>query len=207
MVCTACAGMLFSVCAPKIAQWKTELLFSSDKVKSKRLDTGKSLLLLPLIANQTFDTSAALAPEEVSRSLLGTQGNIKVLFKKDLDAVCLAKNVTASCEIFYAALFKNKILEIATCDTIWQNMPTRYMIVLRVHNGVRISSFDGVTKKRGVIEGELWDAQTGEVIWRAQAAGTEMDKTVTDRQFLANGIREVFTLLPEFIPIQDEVDW
>ena len=73
--------------------------------------------------------------------------------------------------------------------------------------GMRISSFDGVTKKKAVLEGEIWHKKNSEVVWRAQTSGFEMDKKRGDAQFIADGIKELFKLLPEFIPLKEVENW
>ena len=199
--------VLFIGCASNTGQWESELLFKKDAIAHNKLTTGNSVLLFPLIREKAFDTSTALAPEEVVTPIRKQQADIEVLFKRDFEKAYCVNNSRESLDSFYVRLFENDVLAIATSDSAWKYMPSRFVILVRVDKGVRISSFDGVTKKKAVLEGEIWDSKSSEVVWRARTSGFDMDKKTDDAQFIANGIKEIFKLLPEFIPLKEVENW
>ena len=199
--------ILFIVCAPNTGQWESELLYKKDEIAHNKLTTGNSILLFPLIREKAFDTTTTLKPEVLIRSVLKQQAEIEVLFKKDFEKAYRANNSGESLDSFYVQLFENDMLGITTSDSAWKYMPSQFVIVMRLNTGVRISSFDGVTKKKAVLESEIWDKRKSEVVWRARTSGFEMDKKKGDAQFIADGIKELFTLLPEFIPLKEVENW
>ena len=200
-------AILSILCAPNTGQWEAELLYKKDEIEHNKLTTGNSVLLLPLIREKAFDTTTALKPEVLVRSVLKQQAEIEVLFKKDFEKAFRANNSGESLDSFYVKLFENDILGLTTRDSAWKYMPSQFVIVMRLNKGVRISSFDGVTKKKAVLESEIWDKKNSEVVWRAQTSGFEMGKKKGDAQFIADGIKEIFKLLPEFIPLKELENW
>lgn len=200
-------GVLLVSCIAPSAQWKSELLYSSSELENNRLSVGNSILLLPLITKDGFDTSHALSPEVLTKSLMATQQKLNLFFKKDFEESFLPRNNRKMLDSFYVSLFKNDILALHAVDTVWKSIPGRFVIVLRLNTGVRIKSFDGIVKRKAELEGELWDTKRIEIVWRAQSSGFQMDTKVTDAEFILGGLREIFNLLPDFIPVRDEEDW
>ncbi len=205
--CAYVCGVIFISCTAPSVQWKAELLYTSSELESNRLSTGNSILFLPLITRDGFDTSRTLSPEALTKSLVATQGKLKLFFKKDFEESFLPRNSRELLDSLYASLFRNDILALHAVDTVWKTIPARFVIVLRLNTGVRIKSFDGIVKRKAELEGELWDTKRIEIVWRAQSSGYQMDTKITDAEFISRGVREIFNLLPEFIPVRDEEDW
>lgn len=199
--------ILFSVCVPNTGKWESQLLYKKDEIKHNKLTTGNSVLLFPLIREKTFDTTAELSPEVVLKPIIKQQTEIELLFKKDFEKAFSANNSRESLDSFYVKLFENDILGIMTSDSAWKYMPGQFLLIIRMRKGVRINSFDGIMKRKAVLESEIWDRKKGEVIWRAQTSGFEMNKKTGDAQFIAEGIKEIFKLLPEFIPFKEMENW
>ena len=194
-------------CAPKTGHWESELLYKKDEIDHNKLTTGNSILLLPVIIEEGFDTTTALSPEVLIKSLLRQQGQIEVFFRKDFEKAYLSNQRRESLDSFYVKLFKNDMLAITTSDSASKYMPCRFVVILRLNKGVRISSFDGIMKRKAVLEGEIWDKKNIEVVWRAQTSGFEMGKRTDDAQFIANGIKEIFKLFQQFIPLKEVENW
>lgn len=204
---TGILGVLFISCVAPTVQWQSELLYSSSELKDNRLSVGNSILLLPLITKDGFDTSHSLSPEVLTKSLMATQQKLKLFFKNDFEESFLSRNSRELLDSFYVSLIKNDILALHSVDTVWKSLPGRFVIVLRLNTGFRIKSFDGIVKRKAELEGELWDIKRIEVVWRARSSGYQMDTKITDGEFVAGGVRELFNLLPDFIPVRDEEEW
>ena len=194
-------------CAPKTGHWESELLYIKDEISHNKLTTGNSILLFPLIIDEGFDTSAALSPKLLKKSLLSQSGGIEVFFKKDFEKAYLSTQPWELLDSFYVKLFKNDILAITTSDSAWKYMPGLFVVIFRLNKGLRISSFDGIMKKKAVLEGEIWDKKNIEVVWRGQTSGFEMGKKTNDAQFIASGIKEIFKLFPQFISLKEVDNW
>lgn len=212
ITCLFCGGLLVSIvlfmqCAAKKGQWKAELLFENQKLASSKRTTGHTVVVLPLVTDSCFDTSRALAPEKFSRELIREQESIRLLFQNDFEESIILKHGREMLDSFYAAIGTNDMLALHALDTVWKSLPGEYLLAVRVASGVRINSFDNVVKRKAQLEAELWDIRTIEVVWRAKASGFEMNVSVTDAQFVIDGIKKIGTLLPDFIPVREEENW
>ncbi len=186
-------------CASKTGEWRSKLLFVNEDVSKGRLLSGGSILLFPLITEKGFDTTASLSSEKQAKMLHAIRGKLKLYVKKEFEENYLSNNDRALLDSFYISLFANDLLKITASDSIWKSVPSRYILLIRVDKGIRINTFDGVLKRKAVLEGELWDAKNIEVVWRAQSSGYEMDDKVADAVFVAEGMKEIYRLLPEFL--------
>lgn len=194
-------------CASKSSQWKSELLFSNKQLENTARTTGHSVLVLPIIKDNSFDSSQAVSPEKFTKALMREKETIKVYFQKDFEESFILKHGKELLDSFYTSLCKNDILALNALDTVWKNLPGEYLITIRLSTGVRIRSFDDIVKRKAQLESELWDIKRVEVVWRAQSSGYEMNVKVTDAEFIINGIKNICTLMPDFIPIREEENW
>lgn len=194
-------------CASGTGEWRSKLLYSNKEFGKRQYSTRNSILLLPLITEKGFDTGTALPQVVQKEALHRLQGNIEIYFKKDFEEAYLLTNSRELLDSFYIKLFANDFLALTSYDSVWRSVPSQYIMVIRINNGARINSFDGILKRKAVLEIELWDVKNVEVVWRAESSGFEMNSKITDAEFIAQGIKEAFKLLPEFLPVANEENW
>ena len=194
-------------CGSRMEQWNSEVLYSIEDLGRNRLSAECSFLLFPVIINMTFDSSAVLSPKDLSKLLHKHQSGVKVYLRKDFEKKYLSSHSKDSLDNFYTNLFEKDMLSLAGSDTVWNSMSGRYLIVIRLNEGMSIKSFDGLQKRKIVLEGELWHTKRHEVVWRVQSSGFEMKKKVSDAEFIAQGVEEIFKQIPEFLSIRNEENW
>jgi|GEM_PF-3185175 len=208
--CTLVTGvllLLFAGCTPGTRQWSSEILFQKNEIEHNRLSTGNSILLFPLVTESGFDTTSAFSPAALTKDLLQLQKGVTLAGKADFEKAYRAAHTSESLEAFYRGLFKNDMLVLTTNDSAWACMPAQFVVIIRLNKGVRISSFDGILKRKVALESEIWNAKNAEVVWRGQVSGFEMNKEKSDADVLVAGIRELFKLFPEFIPRNEIENW
>ncbi len=202
-----CVFCMLLTCASQSGEWQGKLLYSNKQLAVTDRATGRDVVVLPLIIDNRFDTGQSLAPERFTKALIHDQGAVRVLFRKDFEEKLILKYGREHLDSFYMALIKNDILALNALDTVWNGIPGRYLLTIRVTTGVRINSFDDIVKRKADLEAELWDSKKIEIIWRGQSSGYEMDPEVSDAAFIMKGIQTLFMLLPEFIPVREEDNW
>lgn len=193
-------------CASNKGQWRLKLTYSSEKIGKDRLLTDFSLFFLPIVNGNKFDTFSVYLNKKFKKAI-GKQVGCKVYFKKDFEKLCVSSECKMSLVDFYNGILKDDILEITTCDSVWKYIPGRYMIIIRIKHSVRISSLEGILKRKAFLKAELWDSENVGVVWRAESSGYEMNEKVTDKEFIHKGIKEILGFLPAFVPVRDEKDW
>ncbi|MGD9199985.1 MAG: hypothetical protein PVI26_00340 [Chitinispirillia bacterium] len=197
----------FFDCVNKTGKWNSEVINASDKLKNNRLSTDNSILLLPLITSYGFDTSIALSPKNQTELLKKIQKHISFYYRADLENEFSKKNNIKELDNFYKKLIDGKTLDLTVFHSVWESMPSHYVMVFRINNGSRIRSFDGILKRKVLLEAELWDSEKVEIVWHAKSSGVEMNKDKSDAEFILNGIRNTFELLPEFFRAVNESNW
>ncbi len=194
-------------CASKVEQWHSEQLYSIENLGRNRLSAECSFLLFPVIISKSFDSTAALSPEKLQKILRKYQIGVKTYIKKDFEDKYLSLHSKDSLDRFYTILFEKDILSLAAKDSVWNSMPGQYLILIRLNNGMSIKSFDGLQKRKIVLESELWHTKRHEVVWRLKTSGFEMKKKVSDAEFIAQGVEEIFKQIPEFLSVRNEENW
>jgi hypothetical protein len=197
----------FSGCAPQAERWQSELLYAMEDLGRDRLAGECSFMIFPIIINDAFDTSDILSPKRLKKLLHKIQNGAKVYTHGEFEKKYLASHGKDSLELFYSDLFKKDILSLASRDTVWSAIPGRYLLIIRLNEGMSIKSFEGVKKRKIVLESELWHTKRHEVVWRLQTAGYEMKEKVTDAEFIAEGIEEVLKEIPLFLSSKNEENW
>jgi len=94
-----------------------------------------------------------------------------------------------------------------TADSLWKTIKSSYFMAIRLDNGMVVKDFDRNIRKRLRIEGELWDKNAMEVVWRMSVAGISSGTALPDNVFLSKAIQQLFIALPGSIPNYEEGEW
>lgn len=164
-------------------------------------------MLLPVYTRQGFDTTGVVAPAAQARMLKETRENLEVFFRQELDSMWVRAHDQAELDSFYVRMFSGDILAVAAADSVWAMMPARFVVAARVRSGLRIKTFEGVSRTRAEIEVEVWDALGAEIVWRAEGFGLHTDPSLPDDKFLAEGLRKIYSLLPKCLPPDKSERW
>jgi hypothetical protein len=100
-------------------------------------------------------------------------------------------------EQFYRELAAGDVLSVQNRRGVWNLIDSRYVLVPRVVYAARVKGFDGTPKRKVRLEGELWNADSTEVVWRVSVIGVSKDETTTDDRFVRGALRTMYGALPE----------
>jgi len=200
--------MFFLNCAAQYeGTWKSNVLYQQDNLGKDRLASGRSIFLLPLIVNEKFDTSSAIMPaaqmdmiknrdrKMVTCSMAGLDSLYRKEYKKEMDSS------------FYKSILLGELLKTTANDSVWAVFPCRYLLTVRLISGMTIKTFEQKEKKKVRLEGEMWDSKNPGVVWRSEVYGFEIDAGRSDGDFIASGIKSLFSTLPSFLPVFNEENW
>lgn len=108
---------------------------------------------------------------------------------------------------FFTMLFEGNMLSAGTFDTVWQATKCDYLLVCSIRHGMSVTTFNRVTKKMVLLEAELWDSRSFEVVWRTTVEGSCTRCTVPDSRLITSGIGEIVSALPVLLPSYDNSAW
>lgn len=198
--------LVFGCAGPK-GTWKGKVLHQTPNLGKDRLAHGRSILVLPLLTEKGFDTTDKIMPAAHESVKKSSDKNIATCLKSDLDSIYSQKYSQSIPKSFYNNLQKNDILAITSADSVWEILPCRYLLTIRVTGGMTIKTFEEKVKKKVSIEGEMWDSDNPGVVWRAEVYGYEIDAGRKDHEFISSGIQHLLTMLPNFLPFSNEENW
>lgn len=194
-------------CSAQTGAWRSEVLHYNSNAIEDRYTAGRSVLVLPLIADGKFDTSTTFSSREQAKVIQSIRRSAVPVLQNEFETHCLQTNANLPLDSFYTDIFTQDILSLAAREAVWHCIPGRYMLVTRIQKGVRIQSFEGTVKRKAVVHGELWDVKQYEIIWSANATGVEIGKKITDKKFIMNGLKTLYQALPDIIPVVNEDEW
>jgi hypothetical protein len=168
--------------------------------------SGQSVMVLPILSKKGFDTTSALGASECAALLSGVRGDVTPVYRDEFEKRYLAGHDSASLANFYNKLASGEVMALCTSDSVWKAMGTPYCSVIRIKNALTIKGFDGVVKRRLVLESELWDVDSSETVLRVEVQGRAGQQT-SDVDFVKAALRSAFEKLPAFAPASHEKNW
>ena len=199
--------LLLLNCAVQQGTWKGKILHQHSDLGKDRLAYGRSVLLLPLILPTGFDTTDKIMPSAHEAVKQSSNRKLATCLKPDLDTLYSQKYNGVLPQNFYEKLFKNNILAITSSDSVWNILPCRYLLTVRVIGGMTIKTFEKKVKKKVSLEAEMWDSKNPGVVWRAQVYGYEINGDRVDYAFISSGVNQLLSMLPTFLPFNNEENW
>jgi hypothetical protein len=187
------------------ASYRASIVYQQRNFSGGSL-SGQSVMVLPILSKKGFDTTAALGASECAALLSGIRGDIKPVFRDEFEKRYLAGHDSASLANFYNKLASGEVIALGTSDSVWKAMDAAYCSVVRIKNALTIKGFDGVVKRRLILETELWDVDSSETVLRVEVQGKAGQQT-SDVDFIRAALRSAFEKLPAFAPASHEKAW
>jgi hypothetical protein len=110
-------------------------------------------------------------------------------------------------DMFVNQLYIGNISMLQTSDSIWGFINADYMITIRLNSGHTVHTFNRETHKKIVLEGELWDCKKAEVAVRIIVNGICISSSITDDNFIVDGVKEIVREFPLSSPAYDTQAW
>jgi hypothetical protein len=184
-------------CASQRAAYKVEQQFLAPRYSGMSL-SGHSILVLPIITRNGLDTAALRIQTEDRGPVSRIRPDLTIVFDSVFDRDYVDTYGHAAWKSLLESLSNKDVLALQNNDSLWDFFEQDFLLVMRLMNSARIKSFEGRFGQRVQMEGELWkrDTAAAQVVWRGEVVGVSTDKTVADRVFVRDAIREMIRSLP-----------
>ena len=169
--------------------------------------TDESLLILPVLTASGADTTSALSGRHIGKLFQAARPDVEPVTKEEFETRYATDHDTASLSAFYRLLFKGAMVPLANSDSVWKEMKTAYCLATRVTNALTIRDFNGVVKRRMILETELWNVDSAEAVLRISVQASAMSQALTDAEFIKAALAAAFEKLPVFAPASNEQNW
>jgi hypothetical protein len=110
-------------------------------------------------------------------------------------------------ESAYEKLYKGSIVEFQNAPTFWNEVHGDYLMALRLTYGLSIKAIDNRKMRQIRLEGELWDCDSMEVVWRTAVSGRCEDVQESDATLLMDAVCRIFSALPAVRPGYGKNKW
>jgi hypothetical protein len=199
-------------CAPYVpprsgaAQYTAKIAYCEEHFNGASL-TRRAVVVFPALTRTGHDSAAYLSPQQQIEILKKVRNDLHYSTPDDFEKKYLSMHDSLSLSRFYQSLYKGKVVEAQTSDSVWKAMDASYMLFVRIRYAVAIRSFDGNSRRNLQMDAELWDVASGENLWRVEVTGIDKGLETNDARFLKGGLYEAFRKLPGFLPANNENNW
>jgi hypothetical protein len=193
-------------CALQAPAIKTTLLYQDSRFGAIDF-SGQSLLLLPVITPQGFDTAAVFSDSSQAFLMRGLRRDLTIKTRSIFEVHSIQSRDTASLNRFYIRIFSNDIVGLQTSDAVWASMPCRYVLFVRLLNGISVLTLDKKHLRRMDLEAELWESRGARVVWRTTLRINDSDSKSSDVIMARSALVALFKQLPGERKVEHREDW
>jgi|GEM_PF-1688312 len=207
-ICVSAVSFLtmLCICAPQPYRFSSSLMYVRDRFSGRDIGNHTIALLAPLTHGgiAKAESFSFDAYGEMARDALPA---MDVIGADSLHSVLLGRLGEEAFEHYCTLLFTGEIAVLQTCDSLWNAVGADYLLVVRIHRGMDIRTFNNVRSRRLALEAEVWDCAGREVAWR-HGVSASCDRTeVPDEKLITEAVRVALVSLPRSQPSYDTKSW
>ncbi len=199
------SAILFGGCSPAVT-YRMEPEYRQSGFSMKRL-ADCSMTVFPLLSSLGPDTTRFFSAFRHEKLLSRMRPDIQVTRSDRFQNEVRAVYGKATADSFLHALGDGHVAVLQTTDSVWNLVKTDFAVVTRIANGLTIHAFSGKTKRKVTLELEIWDPTLPEVVWRATAKAENLDRSMSDRDFVFSALRKAYDHFPVYQPGMNETNW
>jgi hypothetical protein len=168
---------------------------------------SQNMVITPLLTGAGIERSEQLTPEKVIETVKQKRRDLPLRPPRAFEDRFINKFGPDELESAYGKLYKGSIVEFQNAPTFWNEVQSDYLMVVRLTYGLTIKAIDSRKMRQIRLEGELWDCDSMEVIWRTAVSGRCEDGQESDATFLMEAECRIFNALPAVRPGYGKNKW
>jgi hypothetical protein len=182
------------LCSPA-ERFSARCLYTDKGFSGRDLD-NQTVVLLPLLTargpekNEQFRPAVIIAEAKKVRTDLQWRKPDRFIDRYRM------KYGNEALDTLFTDFYRGKIVVLQTSKSIWPQVGGGYLMVLRLNYGMKATSLDKHTLRQMKIEGELWDCDSSEVVWRAGVNARSRLGNQTDRDVFLKALVKLLETLP-----------
>lgn len=197
LLCLACGSY---------KQFSTSILYNSNRFSGADLG-GRSITVSPLFTPRGVVVDGELTSRIEIETINKKRRTLPLVPHELFEEQYTATSGKDALDSFYTGLYKGEMVALQSMEKPWKQIGSDYLMVLKLTYGLRVMSGKEKSARRLRLEGELWDCDSIEVLWRVAVDSRIMGERHTDRQVLLDAICRVFEALPPVIPGYGKGRW
>jgi hypothetical protein len=178
----------------------TEQLSVKQTYKNKRFSgkdlSGQTIILTPLISGKGAETGDQFEPSVLIGEIRKTRPDLRLRRPAAFLKRYESRYGSNALDSLYRNFFNGAIVALQTDGRIWKEVGSGYLMVLKLTFGLKTKSLDDRTLRQMRLEGELWDCDSSEVVWRSVVDSRSTSIMETDKDILLKAVVELFSAMP-----------
>jgi hypothetical protein len=158
--------------------------------------SGQTIALSPLFTAQGVQTDEQFSPKVLIAAINNRRQDIRLQRPDRFIKVYREKHGEEALDSLYRDFFNGSIVSLQTNERVWKVVGCGYLMVLKLNFGLKTQTLDQKTVRQMRLEGELWDCDSGEVVWRKAVDGRSRRTDQTDKDLLLKVVVRLFDALP-----------
>jgi hypothetical protein len=158
--------------------------------------SGQTIILTPLIASQGAETGDQFGPSVLIGEIKKARPDIQLQRPDAFLKRYESRYGSDALDTLYRNFFNGAIVALQTDGRVWKEVGSGYLMVLKLTFGLKTKSLDDRTLRQIRLEGELWDCDSGEVVWRSVVDSRSKSIMETDKDILLKAVVKLFSVMP-----------
>ncbi|MBN2037082.1 MAG: hypothetical protein JW768_10100 [Chitinispirillaceae bacterium] len=205
LLCGLPVLVLMLVCAPA-ERFSVLRLYAKERFSGTEL-SGGSITLTPLITSQGMVTNDQFSPKLLIREIGKKRGDLKLRGPGGFHDRYRRKYGNEGLDSLYGLFFDSRMVSLQTDRRIWEEVGTGYLMVLKLTYGLKTKTLDQQTVRQMRLEGELWDCDSMETVWRTIVEVRSRRWISSDKQVVLKAVGKLFYGLPPVLPGYGKGTW
>jgi hypothetical protein len=168
---------------------------------------SQTIALTPFLNDSGPMRAEAIAPEKEIAALHEERKDLDYTGVSAFENTVIRKFGPDTLEAVYGRLFKGSMVGLQTDTALWKSVGSDYLMVLKLVKGLSLNSIDGRTNRKFRIEGELWDCDSMEVVWRTSVDCRCSDPRENTAALFTNAVRRMVSALPTSLSGYGKKSW
>ncbi len=203
----AVTAVVLCSCAGPSKRFDTRVMYSARNFSGEDL-SGHTILQFPLMAPQSIMDRTGHDLLDTMAARIGIiRSDLSLRDIREFESPFVREYGPEALRSFYSHLRDGDVIAAQGADSVWESIPGRYALSVRLLSGARIQTFGDRQYRDIVLEAELWDVKRAEVVWRGRVNGRDSGKRATDSDFLTACILELYADLPAYHSMPHSDSW
>jgi hypothetical protein len=158
--------------------------------------SGQTIILTPLISGRGAETGDQFDPSILIGEINKARPDLRLQKPDAFLKRYESRYGFDALDTLYRNFFYGAIVALQTDERVWKEVGGGYLMVLKLMFGLKTKSLDDRTLRQMRLEGELWDCDSGEVVWRSVVDSRSKSIMETDKDILLKAVVKLFSVMP-----------
>jgi hypothetical protein len=174
-------------------------LYSKNDFSGKDLN-GQQITVLPLLTQHGPMSNDILRPEKLIAAAAKDKSGLLMRQPYEFLERFAAKFGGGALDSVYGYFYAGRMIALKSNDSLWKEINTGFLMLFKLTYGLTAKIDPRKTVRRMRLEGELWDCDSVEVVWRTAVDARCEGNGTSDSKLIFQAMRRIVGALPALTP-------